>query len=126
LTVHSQDGSKQVYLAEPDGKLTGLNRDDDGFAAAFATLHPRLALLAEGQVDLRELYRSSRRNDRFTGAVVQALQNKGIPASALTELDHTVKRPARAQEEAEAGTDGARERKARTAAGKTGSGVQVQ
>ncbi len=126
LTLHGKDGSKHVYVAKPDGTMAGLSRDDDGFAAAFATLHPRLALLAEGQVDLHELYLSGQRNGRFTGAVVEALQNKGIPASALTELDHTLKRPAKAQAEAEMGTDGARERKARSAAGITGSGMQAQ
>ncbi|MEV5967274.1 hypothetical protein AB0L70_36230 [Kribbella sp. NPDC051952] len=83
LTIRAEDGSKQVYKAKPDGTMT--SRTDNDFAAAFATLHPQLALLAEGRVDLRDLHASSNRPDRFTGAVVEALQNKGIPAAALIE-----------------------------------------
>ncbi|TCO50019.1 hypothetical protein EV646_10290 [Kribbella antiqua] len=124
LTLRAQDGSKQVYDASPDGTMTGRNRDDDGFAAAFATLHPRLSLLAEGRVDLRQLYLSGAHNGRLSGAVVEALQQQGIPAAVLAELDHTVKRKSPEEEEAE--VDGAEQRRlARTAAGKSGSGFSI-
>jgi hypothetical protein len=118
LTMHRQDGGKEVYRAMPDGTMTS---KDDGFAAAFATLHPQLALLAEGQVDLRELYSSAGPNGRFTGAVVAALQREGIPASALTELDHTL-----SAHHARVSEDGANQQIGRGATGKTGSGMVVQ
>jgi hypothetical protein len=73
------------------------SRRDKEFAAAFATLHPRLALLAEGRVDLRRLHASGDRPERFTGAVVEALQHEGVPAAALAEMDSTLTRPAPAQ-----------------------------
>jgi hypothetical protein len=92
LTLRPPGGPKQVYVAAPDGTMTA-RKDDDRFAAAFATLHPRLALLAEGRVDLRELYDSGIQDGRFTGAVVEALQRQGIPAAALTEADSTLQRP---------------------------------
>jgi hypothetical protein len=85
LTVREANGNRQVYKAKPDGTMSG--RNDNEFAAAFATLHPRLALLAEGQVDLRALHASSNRTARFTGVVVAALQQRGIPAAALLETD---------------------------------------
>jgi hypothetical protein len=124
LTLRAADGSKQVYVASPDGTMTGRSRDDNDFAAAFATLHPRLALLAEGRVDLRQLYESGAHNGRLSGAVVEALQQQGIPAAVLAELDHIVKRKTPAEEEAEA--DGAEQRRlARTAVGKAGSGISI-
>ncbi|GAB3819912.1 hypothetical protein [Kribbella italica] len=85
LTVRAQDGTQQVYRANPDGTMS--SRGDQKFAAAFAKLHPRLALLAEGRVNLRDVHATSNRPDRFTGAVVEALHHKGIPAAALTEVD---------------------------------------
>ncbi|TDW76335.1 hypothetical protein [Kribbella pratensis] len=88
LTIRDQGGKRQVYVAGPDGTLT--SRSDSAFAEAFATLHPRLALLAEGVVDLRELHAST--SGRFTGAVVDALQQNGIPASALVETDSRMRR----------------------------------
>ncbi|MER7247725.1 hypothetical protein [Kribbella sp. NPDC000426] len=88
LTIRESSGKRQVYVAGPDGTLT--SRTDGEFAAAFATLHPRLALLAEGRVDLRELHAST--SGRFTGAVVDALQQNGIPASALVETDSRMRR----------------------------------
>ncbi|MGW6276940.1 hypothetical protein [Kribbella sp. NPDC055071] len=91
LTIRAANGTRQVYKAKPDGTMT--SRNDNGFAAAFATLHPRLALLAEGHEDLRALHAASNRTARFTGVVVAALQQRGIPAAALLETDsalHTV------------------------------------
>jgi hypothetical protein len=103
LSVRQRDGESRTYRAFPDGTMTGT--DDGGFAAAFATLHPRLALLAEGRVDLRELFNTSPRSARFTGAVTEALRNNGVPASVLTELDHSLASRAAATRK---GTDGAR------------------
>ena len=62
-------------------------------AAAFATLHPRLALLAEGRVDLRALHTPDAPPQRFTSAVVEALQRHGIPAAALVETDSRMSHP---------------------------------
>jgi hypothetical protein len=85
LAVREANGRRTVYVAHPDGTMTG--RGDRGFAAAFATLHPRLALLAEGRVDLRALHTPEAPSRRFTSAVVEALQQHGIPAAALAETD---------------------------------------
>ncbi|GAA1574363.1 hypothetical protein GCM10009804_33910 [Kribbella hippodromi] len=85
LTVRAPEGGRTTYVARPDGTMT--SRGDGGFAAAFATLHPRLAVLAEGRVDLRALHAAGDGSRRFTGTVVDALQQHGIPASALAETD---------------------------------------
>ncbi|TDO47840.1 hypothetical protein EV643_108154 [Kribbella sp. VKM Ac-2527] len=123
LTMHQKDGTKQIYRAKPDGTMTG--KDDNGFGAAFATLHPQLAVLAEGRVNLRELYDEGGHNGRFTGTVVKALQDKDIPASALTQLDHTLS-AAKADEAEAARPDGAKQHVGRNAAGKAGTGIGVQ
>ncbi|TDW22803.1 hypothetical protein EV650_1649 [Kribbella kalugense] len=86
LTVREPGRKREVYVANPDGTMTG----GDGFGAAFATLHPRLAQLAEGRVDLRELYASQ--SGPFTGTVVDALQQHGIAASVLAETDSRIRR----------------------------------
>jgi hypothetical protein len=88
LTVREPGGKRQVYVANPDGTMTGR----DGFGAAFATLHPRLAQLAEGRVDLHELHASQAWSGQFTGAVVDALQQHGIAASVLAETDSRIRR----------------------------------
>ncbi|GAA2832145.1 hypothetical protein [Kribbella solani] len=85
LTVRAPEGGRTTYVARPDGTMT--SRGDGGFAAAFATLHPHLAVLAEGRVDLRALHAAGAGSRRFTGTVVDALQQHGIPASALAETD---------------------------------------
>ncbi|TCC25496.1 hypothetical protein [Kribbella speibonae] len=90
LAVREANGRPTVYIAHPDGTMTG--RGDRGFAAAFATLHPRLALLAEGRVDLRALHTPDAPERRFTSAVVEALQQHGIPAAALAETDSRMSR----------------------------------
>jgi hypothetical protein len=127
LTLHGKDGAKQIYRAMPDGTMTGRDgktgRDDNGFGAAFATLHPQLAILAEGKVDLRQLYDQGGHNGRFTGAVVKALQEQKIPASAFAELDHA-SRPA-PRPLPGTGHDGSRQT-SRHAAGKTETGLAVQ
>jgi hypothetical protein len=89
LTVREANGRRTVYIAHPDGTMTG--RGDGGFAAAFATLHPRLALLAEGRVDLRALHTPDAPR-RFTTTVVEALHQHGIPAAALAETDSRTSR----------------------------------
>jgi hypothetical protein len=88
LAVQEANGRRSVYVAHPDGTMTG--RGDRGFAAAFATLHPRLALLAEGRVDLKALHTPDGPPRRFTSAVVEALQQHGIPAAALAETDSRI------------------------------------
>ncbi|MDX6291942.1 MAG: hypothetical protein QOH50_1017 [Kribbellaceae bacterium] len=104
VTVRERDGQTRSYQARPDGTMRGAN--DGGYAAAFATLHPRLAQLSEGRVDLRELFNTSPRSTRFTGAVSEALQQNGVPASVLSELDHSLAaRPAAVG----AGSNGARQ-----------------
>ncbi|MFF0268431.1 hypothetical protein [Kribbella sp. NPDC004536] len=89
LRIREADGTRRVYVAGPDGTLTC--RGDNAFAKAFATLHPRLALLAEGNVDLRELLAAQNGPGRFTATVVDALQQRGIPASALTGTDSRIR-----------------------------------
>ncbi len=91
LAIREANGRRTVYVAHPDGTMTG--RGDRGFAAAFATLHPRLALLAEGRVDLRDLHTPDAPPRRFTSAVVEALQEHGIPAAALVETDSRMSHP---------------------------------
>ncbi|TDU86509.1 hypothetical protein EV138_0018 [Kribbella voronezhensis] len=117
LTIQQQDGQVRTYQAKPDGTMRGLN--DGGFGAAFATLHPRLAQLAEGRVDLQQLFNTAERTKHFSGAVSEALQKKGIPAAALTELDHSL--AARAAASRTAG-DGARRQ---TQAAPAAHGVEI-
>lgn len=124
LTMHRENGDQETYRAMPNGTMTGrTNSAQDGFARAFATLHPQLALLSEGTVDLRDLYAKGNHNGRFSGTVVKALEDKGIPASTLTDLDHS--RPGRQTTGAQAG-DGAKQPIGRAATAKTGSGLAVQ
>ncbi|NUR96898.1 MAG: hypothetical protein HOV67_16755, partial [Kribbellaceae bacterium] len=89
LRIREADGTRRVYVAGPNGTLTC--RGDNAFAKAFATLHPRLALLAEGRVDLRDLLTAQTGPGRFTATVVDALQQRGIPASALTGTDSRIR-----------------------------------
>jgi hypothetical protein len=88
LTVRQHDGSMASYQATPDGSLSGEN--DGGFGAAFGTLHPNLALLAEGRVDLRGLYRSPRGEETFTRSVSKALEQAGVPPAIVAEAAHSV------------------------------------
>ncbi|QNE22516.1 hypothetical protein F1D05_37220 [Kribbella qitaiheensis] len=88
VTIKQQDGQERTYQAKPDGTMRGLN--DGGFGAAFATLHPRMAQLAEGRVDLQQLFNTTERTKHFSGAVSEALQQEGVPAAVLTELDHSL------------------------------------
>ncbi|MGW7685962.1 hypothetical protein ACWGID_34775 [Kribbella sp. NPDC054772] len=85
LTLRTPNGGRTVYVAHPNGTMT--SRTDKAFAKAFATLHPRLALLAEGRVDLRQLHTPDAPPRQFTSAVVEELQQHGIPAAVLAETD---------------------------------------
>ncbi|HEU4946233.1 MAG TPA: hypothetical protein VFT31_03670 [Kribbella sp.] len=135
LTMHRQDGTKEVYRAMPDGTMTG--RDDNGFGAAFATLHPQLAVLAEGpegrtsppphapRVDLRQLYERGGHDGRFNGTVVKALEAKGIPASAMIQFDHALSAAAGAAAVQAAAGDGAKQQVGRHVTSKTATGLAV-
>jgi hypothetical protein len=88
LTVRQHDGTMASYRATPDGALSGEN--DGGFGAAFGTLHPSLAMLAEGRVDLRSLYNSPRGDETFTRSVSKALEQAGVPPAIVAEAAHSV------------------------------------
>lgn len=96
LSVRESDGHERLYQAlpsetAPDGtrirgpRLIGVN--DGGFAAAFSSLHPTLVLMAEGRVDLRELYNTSSPDGVFNAKVAAELEARGVPASVLKGLD---------------------------------------
>jgi len=81
LTVTDPDGRMRHYQALPDGSLHG-DPEDGGFAEAFATLHPRLAELAdEAGVNLRSLYNSTGSTLPFTTAVAAAVEAEGLSAT---------------------------------------------
>jgi hypothetical protein len=85
LTLRSEDGKTEEYVVE-DGTMTGPGKD--GFGAAFATLHPDLPRLAEAVgKDLRDVFAATKPGERFTTAVAKALQEEGIPASAIAAAD---------------------------------------
>ncbi|ONI73643.1 hypothetical protein BWI15_09400 [Kribbella sp. ALI-6-A] len=123
VTMKQQDGKRQVYRALPNGTMIG--KDDNGYGAAFATLHPSLAMLAQGKVDLRRLYDAKGIGERFSGAVVQALEEHGVPASALTGLEHSRSGP-RSEPERAQGAKAHAARHVAMARGKGGSGMGVQ
>jgi hypothetical protein len=123
VTMKQQDGTRQVYRALPNGTMIG--KDDNGYGAAFATLHPSLAMLAQGKVDLRQLYDAKGMGERFSGAVVQALEQHGVPASALTGLEHSRSGP-RSEPERAQGAKAHAARHVAMARGKGGSGMGVQ
>ncbi|GAB3822281.1 hypothetical protein [Kribbella italica] len=126
VTMKQQDGAQQVYRALPNGTMVGTSKDDNGYGAAFGALHPSLAMLAEGnKIDLRKLYDAKGAGERFSGTVVQALEEKGVAASALTGLDHTRSGPHNAPEEAQ-GAKAHAARHVAMARGKRGSGMGVQ
>jgi hypothetical protein len=126
VTMKQQDGAQQVYRALPNGTMIGVGKNDNGYGAAFGALHPSLAMLAEGnKVDLRALYDAKGAGERFSGTVVQALEAKGVPAAALTGLDHTRSSQHNAPEEAQGAKAHAAKHVA-MARGKRGSGMGVQ
>jgi hypothetical protein len=87
LSVQEADGHNRLYQAFPNGTMTGVN--DGGYAAAFATLHPRMALMAEGRVDLRKLFNSTQQQGGFSSKVADALEQSGVPTSILKGLDYS-------------------------------------
>ena len=86
LTVERPDGAL-FYQAYPNGVLTA---NDGGFAEAFSTLHPSLARLAEGRVDLYDLYYRHRGPGSFTQDVAVALDDAGVEPSIVAEAAHSV------------------------------------
>ncbi len=86
LTVHRQNGPAQFYQAYPNGVLTA---NDGGFAEAFSTLHPSLARLAEGKVDLQDLHQRHG-GQRFTHTVAAALRQAKVEPSVIAEAAHSV------------------------------------
>ncbi len=87
LLVQEADGTERKYQALPNGTMLGDR--DGGFASAFATLHPNLALMAEGRVDLRELYNTSSPDGSFSAKVAGALEKANVPRDVLKGLDYT-------------------------------------
>ncbi|TCC04979.1 hypothetical protein [Kribbella soli] len=87
LLVQEADGTERKYQALPNGTMLGDR--DGGFASAFATLHPQLALMAEGRVDLRELYNTSSPDGSFSAKVAGALEKANVPRDVLKGLDYT-------------------------------------
>jgi hypothetical protein len=88
LSVQEADGHDRIYQAFSNGAMASVN--DGGYAAAFATLHPRMALMAEGRVDLRQLFNSTQRQGNFSSKVADALEQSGVPASILKGLDYSM------------------------------------
>jgi hypothetical protein len=84
LSVQEADGHDRLYQAFHDGTMAGVN--DGGYAAAFATLHQDLALMAERRVDLRRLFNSTPRQGTFSSQVTEALEQSGVPPSILKGL----------------------------------------
>ncbi|WBQ01807.1 hypothetical protein [Kribbella sp. CA-293567] len=88
LAVQEADGAERNYLAGKDGTLREVG-DGSGYAEAFSTLHPTIALMCEGRVDLRALHNSLPRTESFNGKVTEALERSGVPLSMLKGLDHS-------------------------------------
>jgi hypothetical protein len=87
LTVARTDGSVHFYQANPNGVLTA---NDRGFAEAFSTLHPSLARMAEGRVDLHDLYYRHRGAGAFTHDVAGALRHAGVEPAIVAEAAHSI------------------------------------
>jgi hypothetical protein len=83
-----RQATERQYLAHPDGTLRG--HQDGGFAAAFATVNPRLVAMAEGgRIDLRALHRhqesGAHSGPDLTTKVCAALAASGFPPEALLQ-----------------------------------------
>ncbi|WP_344234503.1 hypothetical protein [Kribbella hippodromi] len=87
LQVRESDGTERLYQALPNGTMLGVN--DGGFASAFSSLHPHLAMMAEGKVDLRMLYNTSSPDGSFSAKVAAALEQQGVPREVLKRLDYS-------------------------------------
>ncbi|HEY4569471.1 MAG TPA: hypothetical protein VIH10_08400 [Kribbella sp.] len=86
LLMREADGTERLYQAFPNGTMAGVK--DGGFASAFATLHPQVALMCQGRVDLRELYNTSSPDGTFSAKVAAELEKKGVPRDMLKGLDY--------------------------------------
>ncbi|WP_460662088.1 hypothetical protein [Kribbella swartbergensis] len=113
LAVEDANGNEQLYQAFEDGRMRGVH--DGGFATAFATLDRNLVLMAEGRLDLRELYNTSEPGGDFSTKVAAALEQSGVPTAMLKGLTHStaVRTPA------EAPSQGAKPTVGGAAAGRT-------
>jgi hypothetical protein len=94
LLVKEADGTERKYQALPgdptrNRPATLLGVNDGGFASAFATLNHQLARMAEGRVDLRELYNTSSPDGSFSGKVAAELEKAGVPRDVLKAFDYT-------------------------------------
>ncbi|MFB6722269.1 hypothetical protein ACFCV3_18985 [Kribbella sp. NPDC056345] len=91
VSLRDRDDHEQLYLAvynpgDGTARLEGVA--DGGFGAALGSLDGRIALMAQGRVDLRELYNTMGPNDDFATKAADALVQNGVPASMLKGLDY--------------------------------------
>jgi len=94
LLVQQADGTERKYMALPADRERNIparlvGDRDGGFAAAFTSLNPNLALMAQGRVDLRDLYNTSSLDGPFSAKVAGALEQTDVPRDMLKFLDHT-------------------------------------
>jgi hypothetical protein len=94
LRVKEHDGTQRMYQALPGDPArnrppTLLGVNDGGFASAFATLNPQLVRMAQGRVDLREVYNTSAPGGSFSSKVAAELEKAGVPRDMLKALDYT-------------------------------------
>ncbi|MBB6569081.1 hypothetical protein HPO96_12560 [Kribbella sandramycini] len=87
VAMAERDGQERIYVASSNGTLSGVG--DGGFAAAFGGLDPRLALMAQGRVDLREVYDAAGPGENFSAKVSDELVRSGVPDSMLKGLDYS-------------------------------------
>jgi hypothetical protein len=88
LAMKEASGTERTYQALSDGTLTEVG-DGSGYAEAFGKLHPSIAQMSEGLVDLREVYNTTPRSESFNARVAKELEDKGIPISILKGLDYS-------------------------------------
>lgn len=88
LAMKESNGTERTYQAHRDGTLTEVG-DGSGYAEAFGKLHPSIAQMSEGLVDLREVYNNTPRSESFNARVAKELADKGIPISILKGLDYS-------------------------------------
>ncbi len=91
VSMRDRNDSEQLYVAvynpgDHTARLEGVA--DGGFGAALGSLDGRIALMAQGRVDLRDLYNTMGPNDDFATKAADALVQNGVPASMLKGLDY--------------------------------------